>query len=205
VDLATRRQLLPAVVEIALATDDVAAARAAADELTAASGTHGMPMLVATTAQTDGAVLLAEQRPHEALQRLRGALLLWHELDAPYEEAECRILIGRACRALDDEASALTEWETARGILLELGAKPALSTLDGLALAHRDAALGPLTAREIEVLRLVSTGLTNRAVASQLYLSEKTVARHLSNIFTKLDLPSRAAATAYAYEHQLLS
>ncbi|MET1044020.1 MAG: DNA-binding response regulator, partial [Microbacteriaceae bacterium] len=166
VDLATRRQLLPAVVEIALATDDVAAARAAADELTAASGTHGMPMLVATTAQTDGAVLLAEQRPHEALQRLRGALLLWHELDAPYEEAECRILIGRACRALDDEASALTEWETARGILLELGAKPALSTLDGLALAHRDAALGPLTAREIEVLRLVSTGLTNRAVAS---------------------------------------
>ena len=61
-----------------------------------------------------------------------------------------------------------------------------------------------LTGREIEVLRLVATGAKNRIIAGRLSISEKTVARHLSNIFTKLDLPSRAAATAYAYKHKLL-
>jgi DNA-binding NarL/FixJ family response regulator len=68
----------------------------------------------------------------------------------------------------------------------------------------RPRAAGGLSAREIQVLRLVAAGKTNRHIASQLFISERTVERHLSNIFNKLDLPSRAAATAYAYEHQLL-
>ncbi|WP_167044329.1 helix-turn-helix transcriptional regulator [Salinibacterium sp. ZJ454] len=204
-DPATRRQLLPAMAEIMLAAADVAGARAAADEFAAIAEQNPMPLLLATAAQTDGAVLVAERRPSDALGRLRGAVLLWRELEAPYEEGECRMLMGRACRALGDDDSTVIEFDTARSIFAELGAKPALAELDALARAHQEDARGPLTAREIEVLRLVSAGLTNRQVAERLYLSEKTVARHLSNIFTKLDLPSRAAATAYAYEHQLVS
>jgi len=113
--------------------------------------------------------------------------------------------MGQACRALGDHDSAAMEFEAARSILNELGAKPALGELDKLVNTDMEDERGTLTAREVEVLRLVSEGLTNRAIAGHLYLSEKTVARHLSNIFTKLNLRSRAAATAYAYEHQLVS
>jgi DNA-binding CsgD family transcriptional regulator len=205
-DPATRRRLLAAVVEIELAAGDLAAARTAADTLTAHGhdGRDGaMPMLRAITAQSVGAVLLAEGEAGGALTSLRQAKTLWLELDAPYDAARCRVLTARAWRALGDDDAAMMEIETARAALVELGAAPALTELD--ALVHETAGpAGPLTTREIEVVRLVAAGLTNRSIAGELFLSEKTVARHVSNIFAKLGLSSRAALTAYAYEHSLV-
>ena len=202
-DPATRRRLLAALVEIELAAGDVVAARAAADELTAFCNTITMPMVRALTEQAEGAVLLVERDTRGALARLRRARTLWLELDAPYEAARCRVLAGRAWRTLGDEESALMEFEAARAVFVDLGAAPAIIELDALTQTAQ-APAGPLTAREIEVVRLISAGLTNRAIASELFLSEKTVARHISNVFAKLGLSSRAAATAYAYEHGLV-
>ncbi|HYJ51037.1 MAG TPA: LuxR C-terminal-related transcriptional regulator, partial [Microbacterium sp.] len=136
-----------------------------------------------------------------ALSEARRASALWRDLDVPFELAQCRALIARAHRLLEDDASAEVEFQAARAMFAELGARPSVEGLDAL---RRQPGDSPLTAREIEVLRLVASGLTNRAIAGELYLSEKTVARHLSNIFAKLDLPSRAAATAYAYQHRLV-
>ena len=162
-----------------------------------------MPMLQAVADQSVGAELLAERDARGALNPLHQARTLWLELDAPYEAARCRVLTGRAWHALGDEDAALMEFETARAALVELGAEPALAELDALVREPAGAA-GPLTTRELEVVRLVATGLTNRSIAGELFLSEKTVARHVSNIFAKLGLSSRAAATAYAYEHGLV-
>jgi DNA-binding CsgD family transcriptional regulator len=200
-DGATRRRMLPAVVEIELAAGDIPAARAAAQELAELSAATPMPMLTGSAGQADGEVLLAEGDAIEALRCLRRAWAAWRDLDAPYPAACCRVLMGRAFRALGDETAALNEFDVARAVFLDLGAEPDLATL---AVLSGTTAFGPLTARETEVLRLVSAGLTNRAIAARLYLSEKTVARHLSNIFAKLGLPSRAAATAYAYENGLV-
>ncbi|MGH3064726.1 MAG: response regulator transcription factor, partial [Gaiellaceae bacterium] len=124
----------------------------------------------------------------------------WGELEAPYQAARVRLLIGVACRELGDGASAQLEFEAARGALEELGARPDLARLARLAGSSRP---GGLSRRENEVLTLVAAGKTNRAIASELFISEKTVARHVSNIFAKLGLSSRAEATAYAYKHGL--
>ncbi|MHA6667629.1 helix-turn-helix transcriptional regulator [Homoserinimonas sp. A447] len=201
VDQATRRLLLPGLVEIELAAGDVAAARLAADQLAEVAITAAMPMMQAMADQGDGAVLLKEGDARGALSKARRAWRIWQELDAPYESARCRVLAALACRALGDEDSALMEFAAARDVFAELGAAPALAETN--ALARTDSA-GPLTARELEVLHLVAAGKTNRVVAAELYISEKTVARHISNMFTKLGLSSRAAATAYAYEHGLV-
>jgi DNA-binding CsgD family transcriptional regulator len=201
---ASRRRLLAALVEIELAAGDVVAARAGADELVALTPSGAMPMLEAIANQSDGAVLIDEGDAGTALTRIRRAWVLWQGLDAPYEAARCRLLAARACRALGDEDSATMELAAARAAFVELGAMAELSVADELALAGAAAVAGPLTARELEVVRLVSAGKTNKAIATELFLSEKTVARHLSNIFAKLGLPSRAAATAYAYEHGLV-
>ncbi len=198
VDVGTRRQLLPALVEIELA------ARGGADELIATSQASSMPMVQAIADQAAGAVLLVEGDASNALRKLRRAWNLWRELDAPYEAARCRVLAARACRALGDEDSASMELEAAREVFLDLGAGPALVEVDALSHTETAGAVGPLTAREIEVVRLVSAGKSNRVIAVELYLSEKTVARHISNVFSKLGLTSRAAATAYAYEHGLV-
>ena len=202
-DPATRRRLLAAVVEIELAAGDPTAAREGADALAALCEEDAMPLLQAYADQSVGAVLLAEGEAGGALNRLRRARTLWLELDAPYEAARCRVLIARAWRALGDEDAALMEFEAARATLVDLGADPALAELDAL-LHETTGPAGPLTTREIEVVRLVAAGMTNKAIASALFLSEKTVARHVSNIFAKLGLSSRAAATAYAYEHGLV-
>ena len=111
------------------------------------------------------------------------------------------MIVGRALQALGEPGRARSEFDAARGVFLELGAEPALA---GLAADFGERRAGPLTEREVEVLRLVSTGLTNRAIGERLSLSEKTVARHLSNIFAKVGLSTRAAATAYAYENGLV-
>ncbi|MFY9586090.1 MAG: LuxR C-terminal-related transcriptional regulator [Actinomycetota bacterium] len=199
-DFVARAKLLPALVEITLAADDVSAARGAADELAALAGTMDAPMLRAMAAHANGAVLLAEGDARGALSHLRPAANGWQELGAPYEAARVRVLIAQACRALGDGDSADLEIESARTTFEQLGAAPALAALS----ATHAKWPGGLTAREVEVLRLVASGKTNRAIADDLVLSQKTVDRHVSNIFTKLGISSRAAATAYAYENDLV-
>jgi DNA-binding NarL/FixJ family response regulator len=113
------------------------------------------------------------------------------------------VLAGRACRAMGDEDVARMEFAAARAIFADLGARPDVEAVDALSGTAASSTSDPLTARECEVLRLVAAGMTNRSIANELFLSEKTVARHLSNIFTKLGLSSRSAATAYAYQHGL--
>jgi DNA-binding CsgD family transcriptional regulator len=160
-------------------------------------------MVRAVSYQADGAVRLAEADPAGASQSLRQAWHLWLELGVPYEAARCRVLIGRACRDLGDETSARMEFEAAHAEFLELGAAPAAAWAASLMRKDDGGTAGPLTPREAEVLRLVASGQGNRAIAAELFLSEKTVARHISNIFLKLGLSSRAAATRYAFEHGL--
>jgi DNA-binding NarL/FixJ family response regulator len=199
-DPIARSRLLPACVEVLLEGEDVGAARAAADELAEIAGQLAAPYPSALAAEASGAVLVAEGDPRAALTTLRAAHRLWRELEAPHQAARVRVLIGVACRELGDGASAELEFEAARGALEELGARPDLERLARLAGSPRP---GGLSRRESEVLTLVAAGKTNRAIATELFISEKTVARHVSNIFTKLALSSRAEATAYAYKHGL--
>jgi DNA-binding NarL/FixJ family response regulator len=129
---------------------------------------------------------------------------VWQELDAPYEAARTRLLVGLACHALGDQDTAALELDAARSVFAELGAAPDLARVDLLARAEDTADSHGLTSRELQVLRLVAAGRTNKAIAAELVLSERTIDRHVSNIFTKLGVSSRAAATAYAYEHRLV-
>jgi DNA-binding CsgD family transcriptional regulator len=199
-DPITRSRLLPAAVEIMLEIHDLDSARAAADALDGIAARHGAPYLSALSAHASGAVLLAAGDPRAALGKLRAAHRSWRDLDAPHQAARVRTIIGLACRELGDAASAELEFDAARGTLEQLGAAPDLERLDRLIGTPRAAGLSP---RESEVLRLVAAGKTNRAIATDLFISEKTVARHVSNIFTKLALSSRAEATAYAFKHGL--
>jgi ATP/maltotriose-dependent transcriptional regulator MalT len=202
-DRLTRSRLLPAYVEIMLATGAVDAARAAADELIAGIDDAAAPFLRAAADRADGEVLLAEGEPRASLGPLRRAWSEWQALEMPYEAARVRVLIARACRELGDDDSSDLEIDAARWAFELLGAAADLARLD--AVQPPAAALTtPLTPRELEVLRLVAAGNTNRHIASELVISEKTVARHVSNILAKLGLPSRAGATAYAYEQGLV-
>ncbi|WP_433186938.1 LuxR C-terminal-related transcriptional regulator [Actinoallomurus sp. CA-150999] len=194
-----RARLHPAQVEIALAAGDLGTARASATELETTAAAYGSSGLRAEAAQALGAVLLAEGKADDALAVLRTARRMWQELDAPYAVARTRLLLAEAYRSLGDEDAAHLESEAAHDRLRELGA-PAR---DGRPAGTGGRAPLPdgLTEREAEVLRNVAAGGSNRQVATALRLSEKTVARHLSNIFTKLGLSSRTAAAAYAFEH----
>jgi DNA-binding CsgD family transcriptional regulator len=211
-DRLARCQVLPAHVEIMLAAGDVPAARGAADELSRIAGEAGAPqagavgepLLDALAAHAGGAVLLAEGDVRAALAALRGAWAAWQALDVPYEGARVRVLLGLACRRLGDQDGAEMELDAARWVFQQLGAVPELARVQALSGRPPARAAGGLTAREVEVLRLVAAGKTNRVIAADLVLSEKTVARHLSNIYAKLGLSTRAAATAYAYEHGLV-
>jgi DNA-binding CsgD family transcriptional regulator len=203
-ELMNRAKLLPAFVEITLAAGDREAARSGSEELSRIADDVNAPYLRALAQQARGAVLLAEGDARAALASLREASAAWRELEAPYEAARTGVLIGLACRELADEDSCRMELEGARQTFQELGAKADLAALDRLLPSAEASPTGGLTAREVEVLRLVASGKTNRAIAAELVLSEKTVARHVSNIFTKLELQSRAAATAYAYQHGLV-
>jgi DNA-binding CsgD family transcriptional regulator len=198
-----RAGLLPAFTEIALVVDDVVAARAASDELSALAQGHADGALRANAARARGAVELAEGDPAGALVWLRRAAETWRRLEAPYEVARARELLGLACRALDDEDSAALELDAARTTYAGLGAVADLARVDPLVGGARREAHG-LTNRELEVLRLVAAGKTNKAIAARLVVSERTVDRHVSNILAKLRVSSRAAATASAYEHGLL-
>ncbi|HSP36829.1 MAG TPA: LuxR C-terminal-related transcriptional regulator [Frankiaceae bacterium] len=200
-----KNRLLPAAVEVALAVGDLGTARVAADRLASAAARQQAPMLTAASLQATGAVLLAEKQPREAVPLLRRAWSAWQKLEAPYEAARARVLLGQACRSLGDSDAAGLEFDAARWVFEQLGATADLTRLEALAAAGRRASPAPdgLTLRELQVLTLVATGATNRAIAEQLFLSEKTVARHVANIFAKVGLSSRSAATAYAYRHHL--
>jgi DNA-binding CsgD family transcriptional regulator len=194
-----RAALLPAQIEIALSEGEVEEARTACRELRVLATQYESAMLQAIVAYADGAVAIAEGDAPSGLASLRHAQRLWLELDAPYEVARSRELIARACSSLgDDEATAL-ELEAARELYERLGAAPDLARVS----TGPGASYG-LSERELEVLRLVASGKSNREIASALVISEHTVARHLQNIYAKLRVPSRAAATAFAFEHELV-
>ena len=199
-----RAKLLPAQVEIMLAVGDVQAARDAAGELAEIAERYHTLALRAVADHARGAMLLTEGDARAAVVALRGAWQVWQELEAPYEAARVRVLVGLACRALGDEEAAAMELDAARTVFAQLGAAPDLARLETLGGQEAASRRHGLTERELQVLRLVATGTTNHAIASQLFVAEKTVDRHVSNIFTKLGVSSRAAATAYAYQHRLL-
>ncbi len=196
-----RSRLLPAAVEILTAAGDLEAARIAAMELEVIATDFGCDALHAAAAQANGRATL-EDDPSGALPYLRKAATLWSRLGCPYEVARVRVLVGRALRALGDEESAAAELAAARSAFEALGAAPDPSCLPS---PQGPAALpGGLTGREVEVLRLVASGQSNAEIAQHLVLSGKTVARHLSNIFSKLEVNSRTAAAAFAFEHDLV-
>jgi DNA-binding CsgD family transcriptional regulator len=203
-DLLKRARLLRGYVEVMLAAGDVEEAHGACRELEDISAGHGGVVLGAMSAGARGAVALAQGDARAALVALRDAWQVWQELEAPYEAARVRVLVGLACRELGDEDSAAMELEAARGVFEQLGAAPDLAGVDSLVPSPAPDEAHGLTPRELQVLRLVATGETNRAIAAELVLSERTVDRHVSNILTKLGVSSRAAATAFAYEHQLV-
>ena len=202
-DEVARGSLLEPSIEIALAGADVGAARSAADELVHLAGLARTPLLTAIATRADGLVRLAEGDPKSALRTLRQAADRWREIDAPYESARVRVGIGQALDRLGDADAAALEFEVARRVFDELGAAPDLARLDALT-GTAGGRVDGLSEREAEVLRLVAAGKTNRTIGTELGISERTVDRHVSNIFTKIDVSSRAAATAYAYEHGLV-
>ena len=199
-----RAELIPAWVEILLATGDVDEARAACEELDQIASRQGSDVIAALAAQSRAAVAVAEGRPEQALGDLRSALSLWHELDAPYQAARVRVLIGLSCRALGDEESARMELDAAREVFSRLGARPELARVDRLLRKRDTAEAYGLTARERQVLTLLATGRSNREIGAVLVISEHTVARHVQNIFGKLGVSSRAAAGAFAAGHELI-
>ncbi|WP_217914719.1 LuxR C-terminal-related transcriptional regulator [Miltoncostaea marina] len=186
-----RARLLPAYVDIALAAGDLDAASAASDELGEIAARNGRTMLRAAAEQARGAVELAGGRAREAAARLRRAAQMWLDLAAPYEAARARMLVAAACRATGDTETATLEDAAAREELARLGA-----------VAGRER--HGLTPRELQVLRRLATGESNTAIAARLGVSRRTVDRHVSNLYAKLRVSSRAAATAYAYEHELV-
>lgn len=198
-----RAKLLPAAIEILLAAGDLGEGRAASRELDAVAARFDTEVLAAMAAQGRGAVVLAEGDASGALGPLRHAFAVWQRAEAPYAAARVRVLLALACRALGDRDGAALELAAARNAFERLGAAPEVARVDSLS-DERPARLHRLTARELEVLRLVAAGKTNKAIASQLFLSEKTVDRHVSNIFMKIGVSTRAAATAFAFKSGLV-
>jgi DNA-binding CsgD family transcriptional regulator len=211
-DRLARTRFLPAHVEIMLRAGDLEEARSASRELAETAADVNTEVLAAIAAHAAGSVQLAEGNASAVLDPVRRAFRIWQQLGAPYLAARLRVLLARACLALGDNEGAQLELDCAREVFARLGAAPDLDAADalrsGLAAAGTSSPRGScahgLTERELQVLRLVASGKTNKAIARELSLSEKTVDRHVSNIFSKVDVSSRAAATAFAYERKLV-
>jgi DNA-binding CsgD family transcriptional regulator len=199
-----RTKLLPAHIEIALTAGDVQDAHTACRELEEIAASLETAVLGAMASHARGAVELAEGEARAALGSLRRAFAVWQQVEAPYAAARVRVLIGLACRSLGDDEGGRLELDAARAVFEQLGAAPDLARIDWLIRGAPSDRRHGLTPRELQVLRLVAAGKTNKAIAAELFLSEKTVDRHVSNILTKFDVPSRAAATAHAYQHELI-
>jgi len=196
-----RSQVLPAAVEVMLVAGVIDEAGPLAEELSSIAADFGCPGLRAMAAYASVSLRLATGDAAGALPYLRKAAKGWNDLVAPYEAARARRGLGSAFRALGDEDSAIAELAAAHHVFDALGAQPAASDV---AYALKPTAPGGLTVREVQVLRRVAAGNSNHEIATNLVLSEKTVARHLSNIFTKLAVASRTAAAAFAFEHDLV-
>lgn len=203
-DPMARSRILPACVEIMLASEEVQIAEDKANELSNIAAELGAPFLRALAARAQGSVFLANANPETALKRLRQSWSVLKQLEASYESARTQVLIGLASRRLGDEDTANIEFESARWIFERLGAHPDLSHVDSFIKKSGTKNTHGLTPREQEVLRILATGSTNKEIAEDLFISTRTVDRHVSNILGKLDVDSRAAATAYAYEHDLV-
>jgi len=203
-DHVSRARILGSCVEIMLAAGDADAAAEAAVELAAIASDVDAPVLHATAAQVTGAVALDRGDPRAALDALRQACAAWGELGAPYDHARSRLLVALCCRELGDRDTAELEADAARQTFERLGAVPDNARLEALFPATIPAAPFDLTRREVEVLALVAAGKANREIAAELMISEHTVRRHLQNIFVRLGVSSRAAATAFAYQHGLV-
>jgi DNA-binding NarL/FixJ family response regulator len=204
-DALARARYLPAAVEIRLAVGDHdGAAAAAADLADIAAGTRS-EIVDAMAAHARGAVHLAAGAAREALQPLRAAFATWQQVGAPYIAARIRVAIADALQALGDEEGAELERDAARAVFEELEAAPDVARLEAPVAnpALSEARFG-LTVRELQVLRLIASGRTNAVIARELFVSVKTVDRHVSNIFDKLNVPTRAAATAFAYQHKMI-
>lgn len=199
-----RARLLPAYVEIVLAAGELDGARAACDELDEIAQRNGRTMLLACASQARGAVELARGDARAAAPLLRHASQLWLELEAPYEVARARLLVAEACRTMGDDETAELELEAARDELARLGAEIDLARAELVTAAAGAGGQHGLTPRELQVLRRLATGESNKAIAAWLGVSRRTVDRHVSNLYAKLHVSSRAAATAYAYEHELV-
>lgn len=199
-----RAKLLPAHVEIMLTVGDIQEARSACRALEEIAEKFDTDVLRAMAAHARGAVALAEGDAPAALDSLRRAFEVWRQVEAPYEAARVRVLMGLACRALGDDEAGGLELDAARAVFEQLGAAPELARLDSLSKRAASVHRHGLTPRELQVLRLIAAGKTNKAIATGLSLSERTIDRHVSNILTKLNVPSRAAATAYVYDRKLL-
>lgn len=197
-----RARLLPACAEILLAAGDIEAANRASEELDAIAGSLGTEVISAMAANVRGAVALAQGEAVAAIRSLREALQQWQQIDAPYLAARVRVLLAAASRQLSDKESAELELEAARTVFERLGAASDLARLE----RFQDRYERPhgLTGRELQVLALLAAGKTNKTIARELGLSVRTVDRHVGNLLLKLDVPSRAAATAFAYEHKLI-
>jgi len=199
-----RTKVLPAYIEIMLTVGDIQEARRACHELEEIAASFDTDVLGAMAAHARGALELAEGDAQAALGSLRRARQTWQQLKVPYVAARVRVLMWLACRLLGDDDGGRLELDAARAVFAQLGAAPDLARIDSLIQRAPSGHPQKLTPRELQVLRLVATGKTNKTIAAELSLSAKTIDRHVSNIFTKLDVPSRAAATAYAYEHKLI-
>ncbi|MBD3615247.1 MAG: response regulator transcription factor [Gracilimonas sp.] len=203
-DLIKRSKVLPAYVEIMLAAGEISAARTFSRELSEIAVKLQAPFLQAIAARASGSILLADEDARGAHEKLREAWTLFNKIDAVYESAKTRMLIGRACREIGDNDTAEMELDAARWHFQQLGAAHDLEKVESLIRKSPADNINGLTSRELEVLRFLATGKTNKAIAADLFISERTVDRHVSNILSKLNISSRAAATAYAYEHDLI-
>jgi DNA-binding CsgD family transcriptional regulator len=199
-----RTRLLSAGVEILIAEGDVEEAGEACRELETLAKEFNTGALTAIAAQARGALELASGNAEGALHSLRLAMETWRQVEAPYLVASVRVMLGVAYRALGDSEGSDLELEAAKTVFEHMGAIPDLRRIDQIRRPAPATSAHGLTARELEVLRLVATGMTNKAIAAQLFVSERTVDRHVSNIYSKLGVSSRAAATASAYEHKLI-
>jgi DNA-binding CsgD family transcriptional regulator len=199
-----RMRLLPAAVEITLAVGDVAAARDLCDELARLAERYASDSIAAASAEAIGDMMVAEGRSEDALPNYGRAAELWRELHAPFRLARLRLKIGRTCQTLGDSEGAVRETEAARDMFDQLGAEPDRKAAEAMLLGLKENKVSLLTPRQVEVLQLIAQGLTNREIAERLGLSERTIDRHVSDALTRIDVPTRAAATAFALSRGLI-
>ena len=201
---AARARMLAAAAEILLVADDLASARVASAELSEIAIAFGAPLLAAASAHAAGAVLLADGDVEAASTSLRQACEIWRVLETPYEEAHTCLLLAAVCERRGDLDGRRLELDAARRLFKQLNAAPCLARLAEPSDRTTSQPVASLSEREVQVLRLLAAGKKNRAIADELFISERTVARHVSNIFNKLGVSSRTGATAWAFQHNLV-